>query len=263
MNRWCEKSIEIAQNGDYLDRLFEIYPISQNPERPMLDDKKSKIEYAYLNEDKVTLLTECFNAEVSPIKNSYIGFFKQDPSAFDRNPKMLNRIYKEIFDLGLDTIIQRMERPAESNRQMGQCFKKYVQSGKLDIELTDCVDDFFASDKDLILLQSDKTLGEIARINFGYGRNTGLDFMCRKNGTYVIGEAKFISASGGNQTNQFNSAINIFSSITTTTKYKVCPIAILDGVIYLAGNNRFFATLQRSNDNIMSALLLKDFLEEL
>ncbi len=261
MNIWCEKSIEIAQNSNYLDRLFEVYPIFQNPERPIDDDKKEKIEYAYMHKDKITLLTECFNAEVSPIKNSYIGFFKQDPSAFDRNPEMLNRIYKEIYELGLDEIIQRMERPAEANRQMGQCFKKFVESGKLNMEIVRDASDFFASDKDMILFQGDKKLGEIARINFGYGRNTGLDFMCRKNNTYVIGEAKFISASGGNQTNQFNSAINIFSSITTTTKYKVCPIAILDGIIYVAGNNRFFATLQRSNDNVMSALLLKDFLE--
>ena len=261
MNKWCKKSIEIAQNSNYLDRLFEVYPVFQNPERPIKEEKRGKIEYAYLHGDKITLLNECFNAEVSPIKNSYIGFFKQDPSAFDRNPEMLNRIYKEIFDLGLDEIIQRMERPAEANRQMGQCFKKFVESGKLNIEATSSIDDFFASSKDMILLQSDKKLGEIARIHFGYGRNTGLDFMCRKNNTYVIGEAKFISASGGNQTNQFNSAINIFSSITTTTKHRVCPIAILDGIIYLRGNNRFFATLQRSNDNIMSALLLKDFLE--
>ena len=77
----------------------------------------------------------------------------------------------------------------------------------------------------MVLSGSDKELGEFARIHLGYGRNRGLDFLCRYNGKYVIGEAKFITSDGGNQSNQFDKALDIFTSITTTTRYEVKPIA--------------------------------------
>ena len=261
MNIWCQKSIELATNENYLDRLQTIYSVQKNPKRPINKETKEKIEYAYLNKDKITLLEECFAADVAPIKDSYIGFLKQDKSAFERNPETIDRIFQEIYALGIDQIIQNMERPAESNRQMGQRFRNWVESGALGIKVSQSKDEFLSSSEDMVLGGSDKSLGLFARVNLGYGRQTGLDFLCRVNGIYVIGEAKFISASGGNQNNQFNSALSIFSSITTTTKFKVCPIAILDGVIYLMGKNKFTATLERTNENIMSALLLKDFLK--
>ena len=262
MNKWCEKSVKLATSDNYLDRLFEIYAVQENPKRKLTLEKKEGIRYAFINCDKERLLDECFNSEVSPIKDSYISFLKQDKTAFNRNPKTVDRIYEKIYDLGFDEIIERMERPAESNRQMGQCFRKWVKDGNLSLPVCKNVDEFLSSNDDMVLSQTDSVLGDFARVHLGYGRQTGLDFVCRKNGVFVIGEAKFISAFGGNQTNQFNSAINIFSSITTTSKYRVCPVAILDGVIYLKGNNRFFATLDRTNENVMSVLLLDEFLAE-
>ena len=33
MNKWLEKSLDLAQNEDYLDRLLEVYPIRTHPQR--------------------------------------------------------------------------------------------------------------------------------------------------------------------------------------------------------------------------------------
>ena len=118
-----QKSVEIANGENYLDRLQEIYTIHKNPCRPIGDEKKERIRYAYINKDKILLLNECLSSEVAPIKDSYIGFLKKDRSAFSRNPETKDRIFKEIYALGIDQIIENMERPAESNRQMGQRFR--------------------------------------------------------------------------------------------------------------------------------------------
>lgn len=115
----------------------------------------------------------------------------------------------------------------------------------------------------MILNTNDKDRGEFARIYLGYGRNSGLDFLCRYDGKYIIGEAKFISNSGGNQINQLNSAMSIFTSITTVTKYEVIPIAILDGVLYIEGQNKMYQTIKRNNNDVMSALFLRDYIYQL
>ena len=57
--------------------------------------------------------------------------------------------------------------------------------------------------------------------------------------------------------------MTIFTSIKTTTKYEVIPIAILDGILYLEGNNQMYQTIKRNNNDVMSALFLRDFIYQL
>ena len=67
---------------------------------------------------------QCISEEVSPIKDSYIGYIKKDKSALDRNPKTVNRLSSTLLGMGFGEIVKNMERPAESNRQMGGRLQK-------------------------------------------------------------------------------------------------------------------------------------------
>lgn len=100
-----------------------------------------------------------------------------------------------------------------------------------------------------------------AKKTLGYTRNKGLDFIARFNGKYVIGEAKFLTDFGGRQNAQFEDAISTLEVKTSNT----IKIAILDGVLYLKTNNKMYKdiTTIHKNENILSALLLKDFLYSL
>ncbi len=100
-----------------------------------------------------------------------------------------------------------------------------------------------------------------AKEHLNYKHNKGLDFIARFNGKYVIGEAKFLTDYGGHQNAQFNDAIATIKA----KNVKAIKVAILDGVIYIKGNNKMYkdVTTKLKNENIMSSLVLREFLYQI
>lgn len=123
------------------------------------------------------------------------------------------------------------------------------------------MDEFINSKENAVLDGGDAEMMGFAKKHLNYKHNKGLDFIGRFNGKYVIGEAKFLTDFGGHQNAQFNDAI-------TTTKakgVKAITVAILDGVLYIKGNNKMYkeVTTKLKNENIMSSLVLREFLYQL
>ena len=104
---------------------------------------------------------------------------------------------------------------------------------------------------------SDAALADFARRKLGYTRDKGLDFLARFNGKYIIGEAKFISDEGGHQNDQF---LDAMATLQTPVNEDVIPIAILDGVLYIESKKKMFRAVTSKDVNVMSSLLLRDFL---
>lgn len=102
---------------------------------------------------------------------------------------------------------------------------------------------------------------DFAHDELNYKHTKGLDFIGRFNGKYIIGEAKFLTDFGGHQNAQFNDAI----STVQTKNVKAIAIAILDGVLYIKGNNKMHKdiTTRYMDLNIMSSLVLREFLYQL
>jgi len=77
----------------------------------------------------------------------------------------------------------------------------------------------------------------------------------------VIGEAKFLSDFGGSQNSDFEDAI----ATLETKDANAIKVAILDGVLYLRSRSKMhrFITNPYKNYNIMSALVLREFLYHL
>ena len=86
----------------------------------------------------------------------------------------------------------------------------------------------------------------------------GLDVVIKVYDTYIIGEAKFLTAFGGHQTAQFNDPYSLLRSHQSN----VIRIAILDGVILLPTNNAMNLSVKKQDSVAISALLLKDFIKE-
>lgn len=120
------------------------------------------------------------------------------------------------------------------------------------------LDSFANSKKNAILDAGDAEMMTFAREHLNYKREKGLDFIGRFNGKYVIGEAKFLTDFGGHQNAQFNDAITTLR----TRNVKAVIIAILDGVLYIKGNNKMYRNITTTfrNQNIMSSLVLREFL---
>jgi carboxypeptidase C (cathepsin A) len=108
---------------------------------------------------------------------------------------------------------------------------------------------------------SDKELATFASDVLNYKRDKGLDFVARFNKQYIIGESKFLTYFGGHQNAQFADAI----STLETPNVNAIKIAILDGVLYIKGKNKMYKdiTTKYQDHNIMSALVLREFLYQL
>ena len=139
-------------------------------------------------------------------------------------------------------------------------FKEWIRKQSLGIAPVD-INTFVSSECNAILDASDNQMMEFAKEKLGYRNNKGLDFVARFNGKYVIGEAKFLTDFGGHQNAQFNDAINVIDA----KNVKAEKIAILDGVLYIKGNNKMNKYLMEKakGKNIMSALVLREFLYQL
>lgn len=256
MNIFLEKSLDYAANRSYLDDLYRVYQTIPNGIRDINEKLWGKVEEAFTEMNNYELVLSLLKFEHFPIKDSYVSFLRRDKNAMERNPRTVNRLAGALREMGLDRIYQVCSEPKETNRQIGPMFKNWVNNGNLGL-IPVSADVFLSSSEDAILQGSDKEMAQIMQDLVGYDREKGLDFVARINGRYIIGEAKFLKDFGGHQNAQFNDAMTIFSSNCVAIK-----VAILDGVCYILGRSKMYEELTgaRKNQNIMSALLLRDFI---
>lgn len=259
MNEWIRHSIEYANQKPYLDDLFKIYPITPSEKRKIPSLIWNEVELAFKARNNAALISALLKLELFPIKDSYIAYLKHDKRAFNRNPAFIKRICDYLYNIGLDEIYENCSAPKEGNRQIGPMFKKWVNSGALGITPVP-LNIFTYNNENAILNASDKKMKAFAKEFLGYKRTKGLDFLARINGKYIIGEAKFLTDTGGHQNAQFEDAIT-----TLTTPVNAITIGILDGVLYIPSNSKMYnaITKEYKDLNIMSALLLKDFFNKL
>ncbi|MEM4295770.1 MAG: hypothetical protein QXS91_03115, partial [Candidatus Anstonellales archaeon] len=87
----------------------------------------------------------------------------------------------------------------------------------------------------------------------------GLDLVFKKNGKTYFGEAKFITDSGGTQTNQLNVALDIAKKDSS----EIGTIAIIDGIPWV--NNAYLEKIKNEavNKNVLTALLLPEYFSNL
>lgn len=260
MNYWTKLSIEYANQRSYLDDLFQVYPTIPEGIRDIAENNWASIEKAFNRKSNEDLIKELLKLGLFPIKDSYIAYLKRDKSSIERNPKTINRISGRLYEMGLNKIFERCSEPKETNRQIGPMFREWLRKKSLGIQLVN-IDQFVSNKEDAVLDASDKAMMDFAKDKLGYKHNKGLDFVARFNGKYVIGEAKFLTDFGGHQNAQFNDAI----STVEAKGVKAIKIAILDGVLYINGNNKMYnsVTGKYKDYNIMSSLVLREFLYQL
>lgn len=260
MNRFLQQSIEYAQQRSYLDDLFKVYPTIPNGIRTINVDAWNKVEVNFAKQDNEELVKTLLDFDIFPIKDSYIAYLKRDKSAIKRNPQTINRIAGELYSMGLDKIYDKCSAPKETNRQIGPMFKNWIKTKALGVNPVSMAE-FVRNDENSILDASDQEMKNFAKEHLGYNRDKGLDFLARFNGKYVIGEAKFLTDFGGHQNAQFEDAMSTLKSETINA----VKIAILDGVLYINSDNKMHKAIteEYKDENIMSALLLRNFLYSL
>ena len=260
MNHWLKLSVEYANQRNYLDNLFRVYPIIPEDIRDINQKTWKGIEQAFNEQDNIELIKGLLKLDLFPIKDSYVAYLKRDAGAIERNPATVARLCGRLYEMGLDKIYERASEPKETNRQIGPLFRRWLNNKALGV-MPVKMKEFVKDEENAVLDGSDAEMKEFAEKHFNYSLNKGLDLIARFNGKYVLGEAKFLTDFGGHQNAQLNDGI----APLQLTGLKAIPVAILDGVLYIKGKNKMHQTIttELQEKNIMSSLVLREFLYQL
>lgn len=74
MNYWTDLSIQYANQRNYLDNLFSVYPTIPNGIRNIDKDRWTCIEQAFNEKDDEVLIKYLLHLDLFPIKDSYVAF---------------------------------------------------------------------------------------------------------------------------------------------------------------------------------------------
>jgi len=259
MNKWIQKSIKLSNSTGYLDELFEVYLIELGNIRGIPNNIQNEIKEAFETGNKVDLITKLLKLPKFPIDDPYIASLRRHPSLLSKNPETIERISRELFALGVTSILELVRKPKAPSRQLSHSFRNWLKT----LNYPFLKEDDFRENNDIAFLDGgDKKLEKFAIDELNVKNlKKGIDFLLKIKNKYVLGEAKFLTDFGGHQNAQFNDAIATIKSKSV----KAVKIAILDGILYIKGNNKMYKDIsgKLKKENIMSALVLREFLYQL
>lgn len=256
MKEWVQKSIEIANAPGYLDKLYKVYPVIQEAERKIPTEIKKDLKKIYKARDNLALIKNLLKLPKFPVKDPYVAFLRKRDVFLKYNPITVERIIKRIRAMGFEAMMESIEEPKEFNRQIGTLFKKWLPK----IGYPILPESEFEKYKGIVFLQGgDAQLKDYANRKLGCGLEKGPDLLAKAGKNYVVGEAKFLTDYGGHQNAQFEDALRLLRG----RKGNAIRIAILDGVVWIKDGTKMYRTVCRLDKVALTALLLKDFLENL
>lgn len=254
---WIEESLKIINSKGYLDRLREIYPINENSLRNIDAEQIKKIQNYYKQKNPVELVKECLNLEKFPINNPYISILRNN-EIFNNNPETVKVIGNILLNMDFENLEALIKSPKSGSRQFGNSFKAWLKSVYKNDFLSEEYFKNYNGNGLKFLDGSDTKLKDYICDNFKIENEKGLDFVFRKNNKIYFGEAKFITDSGGTQTNQLDIALNI----ARKSNNKVETIAVIDGIPWITKN--YLEKIKGvPNNNVLTALLLPEYISNL
>jgi hypothetical protein len=217
---------------------------------------KTLLKDAHKKRDAVRLVRALLELDKFPIKDPYVAFLRRGDIFLTYNPSVVGRLAETLFSMSFDELISGCEEPKEFNRQIGALFRKWLP--KLGYPFLSG-EEFDKYEGITFLSGSNGEKTHYANKKLGCNLSKGLDLLAKVGSIYVIGEAKFLTDSGGHQNAQFQDALMLLKG----NKGQAIRIAVLDGVVWIKSNNKMHRQICEVEQTALSALLLEDFLESL
>jgi hypothetical protein len=255
MNEWGTRTLAIVDQENYLDRLLSIYP-NDDLEREVDEQAIQDIQDAFEAGDNHTLLERLLDLEKFPYKDSYVGFLRSERSAIARNPETVERICTVLYGMGLERVIAGVRAPKEANTRRGPQFRNWMRERFRWLP----IDEFRASTAGIVMLEaSELAARNFCNVEMGVGIAKRPDVVAKVGRNYVVGEAKFLSSTGGNQGRGFDDGIGLASN-NSGTAFK---IFVLDGILWIERGSDQFRRIEFGNSAVFSALLLEEYLQSI
>ncbi|MCB0741334.1 MAG: hypothetical protein KDB92_09890 [Chitinophagaceae bacterium] len=260
LNKWVRRSIELFESTSYLDNILEVYPLqTATPER--LNDRLRRRIIAAHHGRRTKELLEILQNEVKfPYDEPLWFLIKNIQGCLKNNPQQIQRIADSLYAMTAEETVIRLESAPKLNTQMGPMFTNWLRNNFALLN----VDDFRQSANGIYILDASEENGK-AFINGELQQDLEKrpDLVAKVNTTYIIGEAKWIGSPGGNQNKQVVEVINICKK----QRKNIRRVGIIDGfpwAVYKSDgaiiNDKTCVQVQESGYDIISALLLKDYL---
>jgi len=191
-----------------------------------------------------------------PVKDPYGAFLKKDRQFLQSNPLTVRRIADRILALGERRTIQRLEEPAEFNQQIGPLFQAWLRRTFQFVPAL-----AFANRAGLVFLEgTDGEIKNYANVALRCGLDRGIDFVAKHRDHFFIGEAKFITDTGGQQAERLRGVVHRFLRLNRGIATR---LLVLDGVPWVNGDNAMHRSLRRQRKVILSAILLAEYFDRL
>jgi hypothetical protein len=263
-NPWVRKSLELANSHGYLDRLTEIYPATVLPRRPLDEGVREELKALHQKGDWNGLLSLLLKLARKkhpfPIEHPYASIFRQKRDLVQKNPETVRRLGEIILSMPVEDVVRGSERPADINRVMGSAFQNWLRKAFPSWGIPVLPRSQFETYRGLCFLDARNTaIQNYVNSRLGIKLERGRDFLAKVKDRYVVGEARFLSTSGGSQTRDLLETINFIK----TVKGNVQAIGVIDGIVWF--NGKYVRVLSELGEGevVLTALLLKDFLKSL
>lgn len=263
LNEWIARSINLFQNTNYLDNILGVYPLEiATPERMDTTLRRNIIRRHQARQTN-ELIQLLLSIDKFPYDDPIWYMIKNTQGCLDNNPQQIERIANSLYAMTPEETVVRLESPPKLNTQIGPMFNTWLRNnfGLLSLE------DFRESDEGIFVLDGSEESAKNFLINeLNQNVDKRPDVVAKVNDQIVIGEAKWIGQPGGNQDKQVEEVLQFCRN----QRGDILRIGIVDGFPWSLYNVRGklinFKTavlIQESEYDILSALLLNDYLDSL
>ena len=267
METYQTDTIELANSGNYLDELSEIYPLDESESREVPEDLVEKALEAGEKDDSYELVKAFMEFSKFPYDDICVGFLRNaSDEHIESNPETVNRIADRINDIGIEECINRCKSPKVKNRQMGSMFEKWVSKFETAVNPAEFTQ-FSSNSQYRVFDGSPNQMRDYIQEELNIELDKEPDLLAKCIGpdgsvTYVIGEAKLLTSFGGHQDRQLSDVISLVETGKNQSSNILC-VGLVDGVPWLNTVNRKMCRKVRNHNLIFSAIFLPEFLTNL
>lgn len=264
MSYWVQRSLALFDGPGYLDGLQTVYPLRVAVQNRLSDQTRRNLIRLHNERDTENLLAALARLDKFPYEDPMWFLMKNVRGQLASNPIHRNRIASALYAMTAEEMLVRLEAAPKLNTQMGRMFSDWLNNNFTALTK----DEFLSSRQGIYILRaSEPEAYRIVKNDLGQNDLPKRpDLVAVKNGQFVIGEAKWIGSPGGNQEKQTKEV----EEFCSRQRGNVRRIGIVDGYPWAVNrvSGSIFSTkevvrIQESNYSILSALLLKDYLDSI
>lgn len=262
LNPWIQKSITLFYEASYLDRISNIYNYSADEPERIDEELRREIKFAHHNKNDEELIYLLSQLDKFPYDEPFWYLLKNVDRFIENNPEQVHRIAQTLYSMTDEEVVVRIESQPKLNQQTGPMFNNWVRE-HFEVK---SLREFKDNEEGIIVLgESEETGKSYLSDKLNQNVEKRPDLIAKVNDKIVIGEAKWIGQSGGNQ---YKSVVEVLK-FCGEQRGSVYRTGIIDGYPWVTKksgkvtNDRICVEVQESTYNLMSALLLNEYLEDL